>query len=964
MSSYPCTDNPNEVLDAVAGVKEAASSFKQALSDAAASAEGDAAKFAKFVNGGVTEEVQLGDGEPTPTLRNTVHLVKSAAAELDGSDVSGKFSDAANGGTELRMLADRFGDVANVKDFGAEGDGYIATSTAADDRPILFVCGGTSNMQGYAEEVAEGSISVSNAWYWDYGTNEWKTPVRDPMWSGGRGSMLPAFAQEVRTADPSRTLLFVNGGMGGSTLASTSWLNPYGNWSRYGGAQRRLSDMASHAVASLGQSYKDFVFGGVIWWGGGNDASRVASGQTTVQEFTADFEEELLSLHKVFGGAHVYYVTVSLPPDDDPASDLHAARVALRNAQASVVATYSWAHLGFDASVYDGVASAWTGADGIHLGQTATNAVGAGVGEAFEEANGLPGTKTVRTVSGTDDASAFTAFEAVSSDGKFIPGGGYRIGSKVYSWPLGRIGNGADNAGFAYAAGTVFDKGDRSLISAGVVDSSPLPMIAVSHDIELDEYISGEDPTKAVGIYAEHRISGNTSAKTASVIGYAESKASGASASSIGVAGKAVKKAASGTGDCTGVHALAVQESTEVGEVAALVGGVSQNVAGTKAEYAFSGAHSTACHLFSASTGSPASSAIQIDATGKGFWNAIAIDKSCFGRDGSGAGVEGTVGINFESCREDLFPETGIMFGKATRHIAFNYDSAFKIDASNTEIRGLTGSGSPAKLYLVGGGAYVGFNLETHAGSDRHGSTDVRAVINWVSKYTSGEIYDVIDDSGAVVIRLKDTTEGATEGADSNFLYIGHKAIYGKSGSNLGRGSSRWGTIYATDGTIDTSDENEKQSIDEIPEAVFRAWAKVRFCQFQFNDAVAEKGQNARLHVGVIAQRVKDAFESEGLDAFRYGLLCFDEWDDMYEEEIVVDAEEHVDEETGETVPAQTHVERRLVTPAGSRYGIRYTEALALECAYQRWRLEQIEARLNEFSGNGATPSGASPDNI
>lgn len=34
-------------------------------------------------------------------------------------------------------------------------------------------------------------------------------------------------------------------------------------------------------------------------------------------------------------------------------------------------------------------------------------------------------------------------------------------------------------------------------------------------------------------------------------------------------------------------------------------------------------------------------------------------------------------------------------------------------------------------------------------------------------------------------------------------------------------------------------------------------------------------------------------------------------------------------------------------TPAGDRYGIRYEEALALECAYQRWRLAQIEARLS-----------------
>ena len=126
-----------------------------------------------------------------------------------------------------------------------------------------------------------------------------------------------------------------------------------------------------------------------------------------------------------------------------------------------------------------------------------------------------------------------------------------------------------------------------------------------------------------------------------------------------------------------------------------------------------------------------------------------------------------------------------------------------------------------------------------------------------------------------------------------------------------------------------------------------RAWGKVNFKVFQFKDAVEKKGVDARLHVGVIAQQVIEAFASEGLDATRYGLLCYDKWDDEYEDVEVIDEPEVVAED-GTVTPAKTHVEHRLVTPAGDRYGIRYEEALALECAYLRRELNQI--KQNQWS--------------
>ena len=163
----------------------------------------------------------------------------------------------------------------------------------------------------------------------------------------------------------------------------------------------------------------------------------------------------------------------------------------------------------------------------------------------------------------------------------------------------------------------------------------------------------------------------------------------------------------------------------------------------------------------------------------------------------------------------------------------------------------------------------------------------------------------------------------------------------------LGTGSARWSEIFAATGTINTSDEREKTSVGNPDDSLMRAWGKVNFKIFQFKDAVEKKGGDARLHVGVIAQQVIEAFESEGLDATRYGLLCYDKWDDEYEDVEVVDAPEIVAED-GTVTHAQTHIERRLVTPAGDRYGIRYEEALALEAAYQRWRMDKLEAALIE----------------
>lgn len=157
---------------------------------------------------------------------------------------------------------------------------------------------------------------------------------------------------------------------------------------------------------------------------------------------------------------------------------------------------------------------------------------------------------------------------------------------------------------------------------------------------------------------------------------------------------------------------------------------------------------------------------------------------------------------------------------------------------------------------------------------------------------------------------------------------------------NLGSGSSRWATVYAGTGTISTSDRDEKDEIQAIHAAALRAAGRVDFMQFKFKDAVAAKGDGARWHFGVIAQQVKEAFEAEGLDGFAYGVLCFDEWAEEWLDHPAVYRDSTIVGADGK--PEKVLVEaawREKVRDAGNRYGVRYDELLALQCAYLRSRL-------------------------
>jgi hypothetical protein len=172
-----------------------------------------------------------------------------------------------------------------------------------------------------------------------------------------------------------------------------------------------------------------------------------------------------------------------------------------------------------------------------------------------------------------------------------------------------------------------------------------------------------------------------------------------------------------------------------------------------------------------------------------------------------------------------------------------------------------------------------------------------------------------------------------TQGTERIWLNSTEFRPMGDNVYDLGNASFRWKEVYAVAPIINTSDARSKQQVRALDEAERRVAQKLKgmLKAFKFNDAVDEKGENARIHFGVIAQDVEAAFASEGLDASRYSMFCHDSWEDQYE--FVWATRMVKDEKTGEEKPEQYIFETKLAIPAGDRYGIRYGELLAFMIA-------------------------------
>ena len=291
------------------------------------------------------------------------------------------------------------------------------------------------------------------------------------------------------------------------------------------------------------------------------------------------------------------------------------------------------------------------------------------------------------------------------------------------------------------------------------------------------------------------------------------------------------------------------------------------------------------------------------------------------GATGTTPSTAGDVAVGYQA----LYSNNEVSSTASPNNVAIGYQSLYSLVGNggglNVSIGFRAGFGTTGA-----GNTFVGYNSGYYVSSGYNNTilganTGISAPISG-----TGSNYIVLSDGSGVVQAYSDSS--------GNWTFTG-KLLPATDGTlDIGSSSKRWGTVYAVTGTINTSDINEKEQILDL-EASEKAVAlaiKGLIKKFKWKTSVAEKGANARIHVGVMAQEVRDAFISQGLDPEKYAMFCKDVWWTREEPNLAKDPSnpDHANIPDTNTAYYTEAVEGGVMH---ERYGVRYDQLFAFMIA-------------------------------
>ena len=181
-------------------------------------------------------------------------------------------------------------------------------------------------------------------------------------------------------------------------------------------------------------------------------------------------------------------------------------------------------------------------------------------------------------------------------------------------------------------------------------------------------------------------------------------------------------------------------------------------------------------------------------------------------------------------------------------------------DAFNSTIRY-----SNDEIYLQDAGLYLSNNKALWI-------ADSAGVYKNTVFLSSGDDFNFGNDTGANFTNLQSGSGGiyhVVSGANVTQTATGVFRPVPDGSVNLGGPSNRWSTVYATTGTINTSDANDKKDIRSLSDKEKAVGVALR----GLIRAYKWKAGPEETYVGIIAQDVIAAFDAEGLDVGGYGII-------------------------------------------------------------------------------------------
>ncbi|WNM71120.1 tail fiber protein [Klebsiella phage vB_KpnP_cmc356ctg2] len=204
------------------------------------------------------------------------------------------------------------------------------------------------------------------------------------------------------------------------------------------------------------------------------------------------------------------------------------------------------------------------------------------------------------------------------------------------------------------------------------------------------------------------------------------------------------------------------------------------------------------------------------------------------------------------------------------------------------------------------------------------GAVNIQATEGWGKTSTPTRILFETCTTGSVVRTARWCVDH-----NGNFVPMGD------GGYDIGWGSGRVRNIYATNGSINTSDARMKNDVRAMSDPETEA-AKAIAKEIGFWTWKEQADMNdVREHCGLTVQRAMEIMESFGLEPFKYGFICYDKWD----EQTVVSEYGPANEDGSENPIYKT-------IPAGDRYSFRLDELNLFIAKGFEARLSALEDKL------------------